>query len=112
MYLARTNRTSNPDSIPNCLKGTSTGHLFEDRVRKLNVLEVLELNSTLRRLNAVQRRHLECLAEGPRYYSPGERLWQFGTTVDKAFIIVDGTVSFVAKRRNPGLTDVCLNNNF
>jgi len=86
------------------LKGTSTGHLFEDCVRKLNIFEVLELNSTLRKLIAVQKRHLESLAEGPYYYSPGERLWRFGATVDKAFIIVAGTVSFIPKRRN---ADTC-----
>ena len=68
----------------------------------MKVIEVLESNSTLRRLRAVQKRHLESLAEGPFYYSPGQRLWRFGTTVDKAFIIVAGTVSFVAKRRNVG----------
>merc|ERR1740139_1734012 len=101
-YLARKNKISSPDTIPDCLKGTSTGHLFEDSVRKLNVIEILELNSTMRTLNAVQKRHLESLAEGPYYYSPGERLWRFGATVDKAFIIVAGTVSFIPKRRNAG----------
>merc|ERR1740124_473744 len=103
-YLARKSKTSSPDAIPNCLKGTSTGHLFEDIVRKLNVIGVLELNTTLHKLSAVQKRHLESLAEGPSYYSPGERLWRFGATVDKAFIIVAGTVSFIARRRNAGST--------
>ena len=100
-YLTRKARMITPDT-PQCLKGTSTGHLFEDEVRNLNVIEILECNSTLRKLSAVQKRHLESLAEGPMYYTPGQRLWRAGEIVDKAFIVVSGTVSFVAMRRNAG----------
>ncbi len=35
-------------------------------------------------------------------YTPGQRLWRSGSTVNKSFIIVAGTVSFVPKRRNGG----------
>ena len=101
-YLSRKAKITNPDMTPQCLEGTSTGHLFEDRIRNLNVIEILECNSALRKLSAVQKRHLESLAEGPAYYAPGQRLWRSGATVDKAFIVVAGTASFVPKRRNAG----------
>jgi len=68
----------------------------------LNVLELLDCNSALRRLSAVQKRHLESLAEGPVSFQPGERLWRAGAPVDKAFVVVSGTASFVPKRRNAG----------
>ena len=83
-------------------EATPTDHMFEDAVQNLNVLELLNDNSALRKLTAVQKRHLECLAEGPISYQPGERLWRGGTPVDKAFLIVSGTASFVPKRRNAG----------
>lgn len=83
-------------------EATPTEQLFDDAVQNLNVLELLNDNSALRKLTAVQKRHLECLAEGPVSYQPGERLWRGGTPVDKAFLIVSGTASFVPKRRNAG----------
>jgi hypothetical protein len=83
-------------------EATPTEQLYDDAVRNLNVLELLNDNSALRKLTAVQKRHLECLAEGPVSYQPGERLWRGGTPVDKAFLIVSGTASFVPKRRNAG----------
>ncbi len=76
--------------------------MFVDVVRRLEILELFELNSTLRKMTAVQKRHLETLAEGPKYFAPGERLWRVGAQVEHVFIIVGGTVSFVAKRRNAG----------
>jgi len=63
---------------------------------------LLDSNTGLRKLTAVQKRHLECLVEGPTVYAPGQRLWRAGSLVDKAFIVVAGTVSFVPKRRNAG----------
>lgn len=63
-------------------------------------MDVIETNSTLRKISAVQKRHLESLAEGPVYFGPGELLWRTGTPVEKAYILVGGTVSFRAKRRN------------
>eukprot|EP00522_Entomoneis_paludosa_P011531 CAMPEP_0172455762 /NCGR_PEP_ID=MMETSP1065-20121228/12231_1 /TAXON_ID=265537 /ORGANISM="Amphiprora paludosa, Strain CCMP125" /LENGTH=1384 /DNA_ID=CAMNT_0013208239 /DNA_START=266 /DNA_END=4420 /DNA_ORIENTATION=- len=81
---------------------TPTDHLLDDALRNLNVLELLNCNSALRKLSAVQKRHLESLAEGPISFQPGERLWRAGTPVDRAFVIVSGTASFVPKRRNAG----------
>jgi len=83
-------------------EATPTEQMFEEAIQNLNVLELLNCNSALRKLTAVQKRHLECLAEGPIIYQPGDRLWRGGTPVDKAFLIVSGTASFVPKRRNAG----------
>lgn len=80
----------------------TTAGLLDDAMRNLNVLELLDCNSAMRKLSAVQKRHLESLAEGPAYYQPGERLWRAGAPVDKAFVVVSGTASFVPRRRNAG----------
>jgi hypothetical protein len=80
---------------------SSTGKLLDNAMRDLNVLELLNCNSALRKLDAVQKRHLESLAEGPISFHPGERMWQAGAPVDRAFVIVSGTASFHV-RRNAG----------
>jgi len=68
----------------------------------LRVMDLLDSNSAMRKLSAVQKRHLESLAVGPVSFAPGERLWQVGQPVDKAFILVEGTAAFLPKRRNTG----------
>lgn len=83
---------------------TATDILLDAAKKELNVLDLLNCNSALRKLTAVQKRHLESLAVGPISYQQGERLWGAGTPVDKAFIIVSGTASFV-KRRNASTTE-------
>ena len=87
-------------------ESSSTPRLLEKALRRLNVSELLNSNSAFRKFNAVQKRHLESLAEGPEYFSPGERLWRAGAPVDKAFMIVSGSASFVPKRRNAGSAGV------
>jgi hypothetical protein len=87
--------------IPSTINA-STAAVFKNAVKNLNVIELLESNTGLRKLTAVQKRHLECLVEGPTVYTPGQRLWRAGSLVDKTFIIVAGTVSFVPKRRHGG----------
>lgn len=79
---------------------SATEQLLGEALRNLNILELLNCNSALRKLSAVQKRHLESLAEGPVSFLPGERIWRSGAPVDKAFIIVSGTASFVPRRRN------------
>ena len=69
-----------------------------EAVKKLNVIELLDCNSALRKLTAVQKRHLESLAEGPVYFAPSELLWKENATVDKAFILVEGTAAFRSKQ--------------
>jgi hypothetical protein len=101
-YIGRTveqQRISNESSEPIT---SVTEQLLTDALKNLNVLELLDCNSALRKLSAVQKRHLECLAEGPISFGPGERLWRSGAPVDRAFLIVSGTASFVPKRRNAG----------
>jgi hypothetical protein len=78
----------------------------KEAMKNLNIIELLDNNSSFRKLTAVQKRHLESLAEGPLYYAPGQRLWRSGQQVDKAFIVVAGTVAFVAKRRSAHVANV------
>ena len=63
-------------------------------VKNLNVMELLDHNSSFRKISAVQKRHLESLAEGPKYFAPNKRLWTSGSPVDNAFIVVEGTARF------------------
>lgn len=77
-----------------------------EAVDEANVHDLLNSNSALRKLNAVQKRHLESLAEGPIRFQPGDRLWRAGGPVDRAFVIVSGSASFVPKRRNAGSATV------
>lgn len=81
---------------------SGTQKLLAEALKNLNVLELLDQNSALRKLSAVQKRHLESLAEGPIGFGPGDRLWRSGAPVDKAFLMVSGTASFVPRRRNAG----------
>jgi CRP-like cAMP-binding protein len=87
---------------------TTTEALLDDAMKNLNILELLNCNSALRKLSAVQKRHLESLAEGPVSFQPGERLWRAGSPVDRSFIIISGTVSFIPKRRNAGSTSTSM----
>ncbi|KAG7361520.1 metallo-beta-lactamase superfamily protein [Nitzschia inconspicua] len=80
----------------------TTQKLLSDSLQKMNVLDLIDQNSALRKLSAVQKRHLESLAEGPIAFNPGERLWRSGAPVDSAYLVVAGTVSFVPRRRNAG----------
>jgi hypothetical protein len=102
LYRAYLDRNSHNSCTLDCLLDTKTGHLYEEIMQNIEIMDVIESNSTLRKISAVQKRHLESLAEGPVYFAPGERLWRSGAPVEKAFIIVGGTVSFLAKRRRNG----------
>ena len=103
-YLERKNQKMLVSTEPalNTSRPVTTQELLAEAIRTLNVLELLDCNSALRKLSAVQKRHLESLAEGPISFQPGERLWRSGAPVDKAFIVVSGTASFVPRRRNAG----------
>lgn len=61
------------------------------------LLEVLKCNSALGKLTALQKRHLESLAEGPRFFEPDNFLWKVGDPVEYAFLIVSGTACFASK---------------
>jgi hypothetical protein len=88
------------------INSTATHKLLTEALKNLNVLELLDQNSALRKLSAVQKRHLESLAEGPSGFGPGERLWRSGASVNSAFLMVSGTASFVPRRRNAGSASV------
>lgn len=92
-------------TIPDTIQG-KMHDVFQHAVKNLNMMELLDSNTGLRKLTAVQKRHLECLVEGPCVYEAGQRLWRSGSVVDKAFIVVAGTVSFVPKRRHGGSTKI------
>jgi CRP-like cAMP-binding protein len=101
-YLARKAHQKRAALDISTSKQRSSTTSLDDAMLHLNVLELINCNSALRKLNAVQKRHLESLAEGPASFQPGERLWRAGTPVDRGFVIVSGTASFVPKRRNAG----------
>jgi len=111
LYRKYLERVSNQEQVKRDSKSlparsNDAERLLNKAVRDLNVLELLNCNSALRKLNAVQKRHLESLAEGPIFFKSGERLWRAGAPVDKAFLVVSGTASFVPKRRNAGSATV------
>jgi len=114
-YLQRQKPTGSSYEGPmqTTLMSPDTEKLLKDSSEKLNILELIDMNTGLRKLTALQKRHLECLAEGPIAFNPGERLWRAGAPVDKAFLVVAGTASFVVRQRNastfrsgnPGMLD-------
>lgn len=71
-------------------------------IENISVMELIESNLALAKLSAVQKRHLESLTEGPVILNSDQPLWSDGDRVDKAFIIVAGTVSFVSRRKRQG----------
>ncbi|KAL3921111.1 MAG: hypothetical protein SGILL_002921 [Bacillariaceae sp.] len=84
----------------------STQKLLNESMQTMNVMDLLDQNSALRKLSAVQKRHLESLAEGPIAFNPGDRLWRAGAPVDNAYLVIAGTASFVPRRRNAGSASV------
>jgi len=99
-YLKRQQSAGYDGPVQKNVVGPATEKLLKECSEKLNILELIDMNTGLRKLTAVQKRHLECLAEGPIAYNPGERLWKAGAPVDKAFLVIAGTASFVVRRRN------------
>jgi len=101
-YLKRQNSSGQTSEGPiqTNIFSPATEKLLKESSEKLNILELINMNTGLRKLTAVQKRHLECLAEGPVAFNPGERLWRAGAPVDKAFLVIAGTASFVVRRRN------------
>jgi hypothetical protein len=55
------------------------------------LLDAIQHNSVLRNLTAMQKRNLESLAEGPRFFHSQSLLWKVGDPVDYAYIIVGGS---------------------
>lgn len=63
-------------------------------------LQVIECNSVLRSLTAMQKRYLESLAEGPRQFASLTPIWKAGDPVDYAYLIVSGTAT-IGKKATP-----------
>jgi len=101
-YLFRKTRSTNARNTNHLQIRELSEKNTQGGLNNPSVIEILECNSTLRKLTAVQKRHLESLAEGPVQYPPGEKLWCAGTVVDKAFVIISGTAHFLPMRRNAG----------
>jgi hypothetical protein len=66
-------------------------------------LDTISHNSALGYLSALQKRHLESLAEGPRYFDAGQSIWQVGAPVEYAFLIVSGSATFAQTPRARGM---------
>jgi len=101
-YLIRSMKQGQADhsSLHGKAENSTQKNLLERAMQNLNLIELIECNSALAKLSAVQKRHLESLAEGPVFYRPDQCLWKAGATADKAFIIVEGAVSFVSKDKS------------
>ena len=61
------------------------------------LMDAIQYNSVLGSLYPMQMRHLESLAEGPRYFSPNSLMWKVGDPVDFAFVILEGTATLGKK---------------
>lgn len=70
-------------------------------------LDTISHNSALGNLSALQKRHLESLAEGPRYFDAGQPIWQVGSPVEYAFLIVSGSATFAQPPRKRGMNRRC-----
>uniref|UniRef100_A0A7S4JWM8 Metallo-beta-lactamase domain-containing protein n=1 Tax=Odontella aurita TaxID=265563 RepID=A0A7S4JWM8_9STRA len=96
-YLSKRSRQAHVRALQRAGSGPSRHNLD---IENINVMELIESNSALAKLSAVQKRHLESLTEGPVIYNSNQPLWNDGDPVDKAFLIVAGTVSFVPKHKH------------
>lgn len=73
-----------------------------------SLLDVIESNSVLSNLTAMQKRYFESLAEGPRYFATHSLLWKVGDPVDYAYILVGGTAT-LGRKASQRMTNFRLN---
>jgi hypothetical protein len=73
-----------------------------------SLLAVIECNSVLSNLSAMQKRYLESLAEGPRFFGAHSLLWKVGDAVDYAYLVVGGTAT-LGRRHVPRVTHSRMN---
>ena len=81
----------------NTLFGEDSPLLSNLKGGSFNIMEILESNSAISKFSAVQKRHLESLAEYPVCFAPGQQLWHQGETVERAYIIIEGSAFFLKK---------------
>ena len=77
---------------------------MERAVLNFNLVDLLQHNSTFNKLRAVQKRHMESIADGPFTFEPFEEMWTAGNHIDKVYLIVYGTAKFLS----PGITKTSL----
>jgi len=95
----RTNETDDSQTKISYDEYSTTESSRTDRSKQymdISFLDVLRYNSALKKLTAVQKRHLESLSEGPSRYDPGRPIWLAGRPVDFAYLIISGTAFFQA----------------
>lgn len=95
----RTNETDDQQTKISYDDYSTTESSRTDRSKQymdISFLDVLRYNSALKKLTAVQKRHLESLSEGPSRYDPGRPIWLAGRPVDFAYLIISGTAFFQA----------------
>lgn len=68
---------------------------MERAVLNFNLVDLLDHNSTFKKLRAVQKRYMESIVEGPYTYEPYEKLWLYNEPVEMVFLIVYGSARFV-----------------
>ena len=61
-------------------------------------IDVLNCNSSLRKLSPLQKNHLEAIADPPQRLSAGANVWSVGQPVVNAFLIVRGSIKFAHHR--------------
>lgn len=72
---------------------TSSTQNFINDFATDSLVDILLCNSVLDSLTALQKRYLESLAEGPRFFEANSFLWRVGDQVDFAYLIVSGTAT-------------------
>ena len=93
-YLALQDSQKKKESLSNTPWNSSEHtylHEAKNGIQRDSLLEVIECNSVLSNLTAMQKRYLESLAEGPRYFGAHSLMWKVGDNVDYAYLIVGGT---------------------
>jgi len=65
--------------------------------RSSEIMGVIQCNSVLRSLTAMQKRCLESLAEGPKRFASFAAIWKVGDPVNNAYLVVSGSAT-IGKR--------------
>lgn len=78
-------------------EGVSPNLDIFSEVNDFQLIDVIKDNSTLKRVSAVEMRHFESIADGFSYFGPGDHMWETGTPVNKAYIVIAGTASFMER---------------
>lgn len=94
LYRAYLDLQTKPIFVP---EGISTDVNIFSEINGLQFTDIIKYNSTFKKVSAVEMRHFECLADGLSYFGPGDYMWESGTLVDKAFLVIAGTAFFLPR---------------